>query len=114
MDAATEVTDVEQTTAGTAHGEAWTTQQAGSVSFPQLVRAHYEWERSGGHNGAGEQRYQDVLRRFQETEGELMHAYWATKRPSAVALTVKPRNRDRKSTRLNSSHWITSRMPSSA
>jgi hypothetical protein len=89
MDAATESTEVEQATAGSTREEAWTTAQVGSVSFPELVRAHYEWEQSKGKNGATEERYRNALKRFQEEEGELMHAYWATKRPSAVALTVK-------------------------
>lgn len=92
MDAATEATTVEQATAGSTRDEAWTSAQAGSVSFPELVRAHYEWERSRGANGSSEKRYRDALEKFQADEGELMHAYWATKRPSAVALTVKPRH----------------------
>jgi hypothetical protein len=92
MDAATEHTNVEQATVGSTRDEAWASAQVGSVSFPELVRAHYEWERSGGANGASEQRYRDVLKKFEANEGELMHAYWATKRPSAVALTLKQRH----------------------
>jgi hypothetical protein len=30
-----------------------------------------------------------MLKEFQEEEGELVHAYWSIKRPSAVALTIK-------------------------
>ncbi|MDQ3778438.1 MAG: hypothetical protein M3310_06190 [Actinomycetota bacterium] len=81
----------EEATAGAPPDEVTTSQQVGSVSFPELVRAHYEWERSGAANGTTEQHYRDALRQFQEREGELMHAYWATKRPSAVALTLKQR-----------------------
>lgn len=92
MDAATEATDIEQATTGSARDEAWTSAQVGSVSFPELVRAHYEWERSNGANTASEKRYRDALKSFEAEEGELMHAYWATKRPSAVALTVKQRH----------------------
>jgi hypothetical protein len=84
MDAATEATEVEQATSGSPHDEVLTRGQVGSVSFPELVRAHYEWERSGGADGT-EQHYRDALEQFQEQEGELMHAYWATRRPSAVA-----------------------------
>ena len=89
MNAAPEAAEVEQATTGSTRDEAWTTAQVGSVSFPELVRAHYEWERSKGGNGATEKRYREVLERFERDEGELMHAYWATRRPSAVALTLK-------------------------
>lgn len=92
MGAATETTDVEQATSGSTLDEAWTSAQVGSVTFPELVRAHYDWERSGAANGATEQRYRDALKRFEEDEGELMHAYWATRRPSAVALTLKQKH----------------------
>ena len=66
--------------------------QTGSVLFPELVRAHYEWERAGCGPGESEERYRAKLQRFQEQEGSVLHAYWATRRPSAVALTVKPSN----------------------
>ena len=46
------------------------------------------------------------------TAGE-MH-YGLAKRPQATALAKLVRELDRKSTRLNSSHVVTSRMPSSA
>ena len=73
--------------------EVLTTGQAGAVSYPELVRAHYVWERGDGNGGGGEERYQRALTQFQLNEGELLQAYWATKRPSAVALTLKPRHR---------------------
>ena len=89
MDAATEAAVVEQSAVGTVHDEEWTTQQLGAVSFPELVRAHYEWEKAGARNGDGDARFHQLLARFQQEEGELVHAYWATRRPSAVALTIK-------------------------
>ncbi len=75
---------------GDLQDEQWTTAQMGSVSFPELVRAHFKWERAGDGDGEAEQRYHRKLREFEEREGQLLHAYWAIKRPSAVALTVKP------------------------
>ena len=61
--------------------------------FPELVRAHYAWEKTGCVDGREADRYSDVLKSFQADEGEMLHVYWATKRPSAVALTLKRRSR---------------------
>ena len=61
--------------------------------FAELVRKHYEWERNPGENGAREQRYRQAVQEFELREGDITHVYWSTKRPSAVALTVKPRGR---------------------
>ncbi len=82
----------EQATAGTPPDEPLTTAQAGSIAFAELVRTHYEWERDGGASKDAEKRFRDKLVAFQEKEGELMHVYWATRRPSAVALTLKQRS----------------------
>lgn len=82
---------VEQAVDGAPHDQEWTTAQTGSVSFPELVRAHFKWERADGSDGELERRYRARLKEFEAREGELLHAYWATKRPSAVALTVKPK-----------------------
>jgi hypothetical protein len=82
---------VEQAVDGEPHDQRWTTGQAGSGSFPELVRAHFDWERAGCSDGADEQRYRQRLREFEAREGEVSHVYWATRRPSAVALTVKPK-----------------------
>jgi hypothetical protein len=82
---------VEQAVDGEPHDEGWTTGQAGAGSFPELVRAHFNWERAGCSDGAEEQRYRQRLQAFEAREGELLHVYWATRRPSAVALTVKPK-----------------------
>jgi hypothetical protein len=69
--------------------DAVTHEQSGGVSFPELVRAHYAWERGGCGDGPEEARYRGLLTKFQEEEGDLVHSYWATKRPSAVGLTIK-------------------------
>jgi hypothetical protein len=93
MDRTTEIREavVEHALDGEPHDEGWTTGQSGSGSFPELVRAHFDWERAGCSDGADEQRYRQRLRAFEAREGELLHVYWATRRPSAVALTVKPK-----------------------
>jgi hypothetical protein len=71
--------------------EAYTNTQTGAISFSELVRAHYEWEKEGCPDGAAEARYRTKLDSFQESEGALIHAYWARRRPSAVGLTVQER-----------------------
>ncbi|HEX7255676.1 MAG TPA: hypothetical protein VF236_07080 [Gaiellaceae bacterium] len=93
VDATAQSVGVEQATDGARADEVVTTVQAGSVSFPELVRAHYAWERAGCKDGPEEERYRTSLQAFQAEEGDLMHAYWATRRPSAVALTLKPNGR---------------------
>lgn len=72
--------------------EGWTSAQSGAVSFPDLVRAHYAWERASEPDGALAARWHQALAAFQAEEGELRYAYWATRRPSAVALTMKKRH----------------------
>ena len=70
--------------------------QSGAVSFAEVVRVHYEWERAmrrGTPDDELEQLFRDKLREFQQKEGALLHAYWSRRRPSAVALTVRPRRR---------------------
>src|ERR671934_2984215 len=90
---ATTPAEVEQATDGERREKASTTGQTGSILFADLVRVHYEWERSGASDGELERRYRRKLEEFQECEGKIQHSYWATRRPSAVALTVKPRSR---------------------
>jgi hypothetical protein len=77
----------------TTQDDSWTNGQSGAVSFSELVRAHYEWEKEGCADGATGARYRGKLDSFQRNEGELIHAYWATRRPSAVGLTVREGNR---------------------
>jgi hypothetical protein len=79
----------EQRDGETMQEEAYTNTQSGAISFSELVRAHYEWEKEDCHDGAADARYRAKLTSFQESEGALIHAYWATRRPSAVGLTVK-------------------------
>jgi hypothetical protein len=73
---------------GEPQGEEWSTGQAGS--FPDLVRAHFKWERADDSDPEAARRYHTCLDNFEAREGAIIHAYWSTKRPSAVALTVKP------------------------
>ena len=93
VDATAESVGIEQATNGARQDEALTSGQAGSVSFPELVRAHYVWERAGCMDGPDAERYRVALKAFQDNEGDLVHAYWATKRPSAVALTIRRNGR---------------------
>jgi hypothetical protein len=90
VDATAQSVGVEQATDGAvASEEAFAVAHAGAVSFPELVRAHYAWERGGCVEGPAEDQYRRLLAMFQAEEGPLVHSYWSTKRPSAVALTIK-------------------------
>lgn len=71
--------------------EASTRAEAGSIAFAQLVRTHFDWERAAGTNPVLEARFRSELEEFQKAEGELKHAYWSKKRPSAVGLTIRKR-----------------------
>ena len=67
--------------------------QTGAVLFPQLVWAHYQWERklhADGQPDEGlEQAYQAKLAEFQKQQGRLEQVYWSTRSASAVAMTVR-------------------------
>ena len=79
--------------------EAMATGETGSVSFAELVRVHYEWERSfrdGKPDQALDEEFRAKLEEFQQSEGVLLHAYWSRRRPSAVALTIRARRRFRR------------------
>ena len=89
VDATAQNVGVEHSTDGAAADETYADEQAGAVSFAELVRAHYAWERGGCVEGPAEAHYRRLLKDFQEDEGELVHSYWSTRRPSAVALTIK-------------------------
>jgi hypothetical protein len=93
VDATAQSVGVEQVTDGAVRDEVLTRGQAGSVFFPELVRLHYAWERAGCVEGPEAERYRSALKAFQAEEGDLLHVYWATKRPSAVALTRKQRGK---------------------
>jgi hypothetical protein len=68
--------------------------ETGAALFPQLVWAHYQWERrlhsDGGPDPALEEAYRTKLSEFQRKEGRLEQVYWSTRNASAVAMTVKP------------------------
>ena len=68
--------------------------ETGAALFPQLVWAHYRWERKlhsdDGMDAALEQAYRQKLSEFQREEGRLEQVYWSTRNASAVAMTVKP------------------------
>jgi hypothetical protein len=65
----------------------------GAELFPQLVWAHYEWERrlhsDGVADKALEQAYEAMLAEFQTHHGRLEEVYWSTRCASSVAMTVK-------------------------
>ena len=94
----TEAGASEQATVPSTAGEV-ASGQSGAVSFAEVVRVHYEWERAmrrGAPDDELEKRFRDKLREFQEKEGTLLHAYWSRRRPSAVALTVRHRRRQKR------------------
>jgi hypothetical protein len=68
--------------------------ETGAALFPQLVWAHYRWERNlhsdDGPDLALEQAYRQKLAQFQRSAGRLEQVYWSTRNASAVAMTVKP------------------------
>ena len=68
--------------------------ETGAALFPQLVWAHYRWERKLHANesldAALEEGYRRKLSEFQREEGRLEQVYWSTRNASAVAMTVKP------------------------
>lgn len=68
--------------------------ETGAALFPQLVWAHYQWERklhsNRGEDPALERDYRQKLTQFQRKEGRVEQVYWSTRDASAVAMTVKP------------------------
>ena len=68
-------------------------EETGAAVFPQLVWAHYQWERKlhtdGGSDPALEQAYRQKLTDFQQKKGRLEQVYWSTREPSAVAMTLE-------------------------
>src|SRR6185503_8354046 len=68
--------------------------ETGAALFPQLVWAHYQWERKlhsdGSADPALEQAYRQKLTEFQRKEGRVEQVYWSTRDASAVAMTVQP------------------------
>ncbi len=68
-------------------------EETGAAVFPQLVWAHYQWERKLHSDGRPdpvlEEAYREKLTEFQRKEGRLEQVYWSTREPSAVAMTVE-------------------------
>jgi hypothetical protein len=67
-----------------------------SALFPDVVRAHYAWERRLHACPDGdrqlerlEREYRSKLAAFEGEQGKVEQVYWSTKAASAVALTVK-------------------------
>lgn len=62
-------------------------------TFPELVWAHWTWERDvHGRRAADpevEAEYRAALAAFEREHGEIIEAYWSTRRASAVAVTIK-------------------------
>lgn len=77
----------------TEHAEpAGVLEEVGTTLFPELVWAHYEWERHrrrGGEHPDLRKAYEQKLDAFNETVGDITRVYWSTRRPSAVAMTEK-------------------------
>lgn len=65
----------------------------GPVSFPELVWAHFEWQREvhdrGILHGEAERDFHRLLREFEHRHGQVRHAYWCTREASAVAITER-------------------------
>jgi hypothetical protein len=70
-----------------------TSRHTGPVSFPELVWAHFLWQREvhedGLLHGEAERDFQRLLAKFQRTHGEVQNAYWCTREASAIAITAK-------------------------
>ena len=73
----------------TAHGSTQAKNGHGNVSFSELARAHYDWDRKPEKQGAD--RFHEALDAFEQEAGEIVDAYWCRKDASAVALTLRRR-----------------------
>jgi hypothetical protein len=92
------------------------------VSFPEVVWAHYKWERDV-HSDTPmhpefEARFRAVIAAFEAEHGKILDAYWSTTNASAVAITVKPAPRPLrwlgKDARLRfhrATDWVTTEAP---
>jgi len=70
----------------TAHGSP-TKNGAEHVSFSELARAHYDWDKQGDPDSR--RRFEATLSAFELNAGEIVDAYWCRKDASAVALTKR-------------------------
>lgn len=96
---------------------------AGPVSFPELVWAHFEWQREvhdrGILHGEAERDFQHLLREFERRHGQIRNAYWCTREASAVAITEqRPFGALGRILRLHPvvrlhavTHWVTRDLP---
>jgi hypothetical protein len=70
---------------------------AESVSFPELVWAHFlhvqELHKNGDLHSPAEAEYREKLDRFVAEHGRILNAYWCTSEASGVALTEQPGSR---------------------
>ena len=82
----------DEATNGPLGDESWAVAQTGAVSFSEVVRAHFDWDRAGCPDGPMRVRFVTKLQAFEEANGPLTQAYWSTKRASAVGLTEQPRH----------------------
>ena len=84
-------TRVEQRPAEQTNGAPRPLSHVGPVSFPELVWAHFEWQREvhdrGVLHGDAERDYQQLLGEFERRHGQIRNAYWCTREASAVAIT---------------------------
>ncbi|MDQ3583477.1 MAG: hypothetical protein M3495_18560 [Pseudomonadota bacterium] len=104
-------------------------QEESSVSFSELVAAHYRWakelhaEELHVEQGVArpevaqpkvEDQYHKKLNAFERKHGEISGAYWCQKAPSAVAMTVREkrvlgRHRDADIQLYRVSDWVTAK-----
>ena len=82
----------DEATDGPLGDESLAVAQTGAVSFSEVVRAHFDWDRAGCPDGPMRVRFVTKLHAFEEAYGPLTQAYWSTKRASAVGLTEQPRH----------------------
>jgi hypothetical protein len=73
----------------TAHGSPQARNGHGNVSFSELARAHFDWDRKPEEDRAA--RFHETLDAFESEAGEIVDAYWCRKDASAVALTLRRR-----------------------
>ena len=65
----------------------------GGPSFSELVYAHFDWWRAirdRRPSAAATSIYRETLRRFEQTQGRILQAYWCSHLESAVVLTELP------------------------
>jgi hypothetical protein len=56
------------------------------ISFSDLARAHYGWDKRAAVDSSARRDFDEKLERFEAHSGKLVEAYWCQKEASAVAL----------------------------